>query len=593
MVMSDIIFVVSYILLVRACLGTGSFSGEGMSPMYGDFEAQRHWLEITSNLNIGDWYRHTKDNDLLYWGLDYPPLTAYVSWMFGKFASLPYIYPTMISLKTSRGIEDAICKTFMRISVILCDMITFIPSMFYLSNNSIGLFVISALNPALLLIDHGHFQYNGTCIGLAMLAISNIDANYDVIGSILFCLSLNFKQISLYYAPIYFIILLRKCILHSTTTATTTTTTVNFYYRNGFFHLTKIGLTVILTFGILWYPFCYYASTDETCLSSLAHVLSRQFPFNRGIFEDKVANLWFCLSVLIDIRQYATVQMLAVGSLILTIILLLPVCYFTFFLVNIEQRDGIRAEIEEGIVKKKVQLNHYLTALSASALAFFLASFQVHEKSILFALVPALLQLRHDLLFCVWFQVIGVFSLVPLLIKDGHGVVGVVATLGIFITLVIIDHVYNQTKENEEEIEEKIDYGNESGPKIDSTINRTSEDKDDIVIGNVTLSSSASSFLASVESSVSSSTVINKVFHCCFYLSAICIIPLYLATLLVQPPARYPDLWPVLTAIVGAACFLLAYLYQINQLYIAYSSSFAHAHGGRSGNSIEIEKKKK
>ena len=45
--------------------------------MYGDYEAQRHWMEITLNLPIQDWYRETKDNDLLYWGLDYPPLTAY------------------------------------------------------------------------------------------------------------------------------------------------------------------------------------------------------------------------------------------------------------------------------------------------------------------------------------------------------------------------------------------------------------------------------------------------------------------------------------------------------------------------------------
>ena len=45
--------------------------------MYGDYEAQRHWMEITLHLPIQDWYRETKDNDLLYWGLDYPPLTAY------------------------------------------------------------------------------------------------------------------------------------------------------------------------------------------------------------------------------------------------------------------------------------------------------------------------------------------------------------------------------------------------------------------------------------------------------------------------------------------------------------------------------------
>lgn len=48
--------------------------------MYGDYEAQRHWMEITTQLPMSEWYFH----DLQYWGLDYPPLTAYHSWLLGK-----------------------------------------------------------------------------------------------------------------------------------------------------------------------------------------------------------------------------------------------------------------------------------------------------------------------------------------------------------------------------------------------------------------------------------------------------------------------------------------------------------------------------
>ena len=43
--------------------------------MYGDLEAQRHWMELTMALPVRDWYSY----DLQYWGLDYPPLTAYFS----------------------------------------------------------------------------------------------------------------------------------------------------------------------------------------------------------------------------------------------------------------------------------------------------------------------------------------------------------------------------------------------------------------------------------------------------------------------------------------------------------------------------------
>ncbi|EJW72974.1 hypothetical protein WUBG_16119, partial [Wuchereria bancrofti] len=51
--------------------------------MYGDYEAQRHWMEITYHLPINQWYVNGSDNDLNYWGLDYPPLTAYHSWLLG------------------------------------------------------------------------------------------------------------------------------------------------------------------------------------------------------------------------------------------------------------------------------------------------------------------------------------------------------------------------------------------------------------------------------------------------------------------------------------------------------------------------------
>jgi hypothetical protein len=82
-------------------------------PMFGDFEAQRHWMELTVNLPTFQWFGKTNligicifkfykvsryTHELEYWGLDckilnkikliiiflYPPLTAYHSWIFGK-----------------------------------------------------------------------------------------------------------------------------------------------------------------------------------------------------------------------------------------------------------------------------------------------------------------------------------------------------------------------------------------------------------------------------------------------------------------------------------------------------------------------------
>lgn len=56
-------------LLLRILVGYHPHSGFNDPPRYGDFEAQRHWLEVTVNIPLHEWYQNTSDNNLLYWGL--------------------------------------------------------------------------------------------------------------------------------------------------------------------------------------------------------------------------------------------------------------------------------------------------------------------------------------------------------------------------------------------------------------------------------------------------------------------------------------------------------------------------------------------
>jgi alpha-1,3-glucosyltransferase len=88
-------------------------------------------------------------------------------------------------------------------------------------------------------------------------------------------------------------------------------------------------------------------------------VLSRQFPFSRGIFEDKVANIWYSLSVVVDVRQYLSIPQLATVSLLLTLLLLVPTAV--------------------DLMRKPVTSVRFIIALVNSSLAFFLASFQVRR----------------------------------------------------------------------------------------------------------------------------------------------------------------------------------------------------------------------
>ncbi|OWK53261.1 Dolichyl pyrophosphate Man9GlcNAc2 alpha-1,3-glucosyltransferase [Lonchura striata] len=114
-------------LTVRWAVSLGSYSGAGKPPMYGDYEAQRHWQEITYNLPIRQWYFNTSDNNLQYWGLDYPPLTAYHSFVCAYIAKL--INPDWVALHTSRGYESQPHKLFMRTTaVFVADLLVYIPA---------------------------------------------------------------------------------------------------------------------------------------------------------------------------------------------------------------------------------------------------------------------------------------------------------------------------------------------------------------------------------------------------------------------------------------------------------------------------------
>jgi hypothetical protein len=88
--------------LIKVGIGFGGFSGKDSPPMYGDFEAQRHWMEVTLGKGLREWYTYRED----WWLLDCesihsyrtrgrtcgmiaegrfidPPLTAYTSWICG------------------------------------------------------------------------------------------------------------------------------------------------------------------------------------------------------------------------------------------------------------------------------------------------------------------------------------------------------------------------------------------------------------------------------------------------------------------------------------------------------------------------------
>jgi len=293
------------LLALRSAVGLAGYSGEGKPPMHGDFEAQRHWMEITVNLAPTQWYVNSADNDLLYWGLDYPPLSAHASWLIGMAAQCGG-HPELVALHTSRGIETAATRAFMRNSVLLLDVLTHLPAAFACaaalrvhaggagaSRRMLLLLQIAAV-PALVLVDHGHFQYNCVSLGLTLWGMLGALGGRPLASAAAFSLALNFKQMSLYLAPAFFCYLLAGCLRHRRTLA------------GKALAVAQLGAVVMGTFALCWAPFLGSAA------DALA-VLRRVFPVERHLYEDKVANLWCTLALLPFLKLKA---MLSIAALL-------------------------------------------------------------------------------------------------------------------------------------------------------------------------------------------------------------------------------------------------------------------------------------
>lgn len=397
---------VSLALLIRWLVAQFDYSGYNSPPMYGDYEAQRHWMEITTNLPIGEWYRNSTQNDLLYWGLDYPPLTAYHMYLLG-YISNRLFNSSWTELHESRGMESYEHKIFMRSTVIISDLLIYIPAIIYYfyktepiqysspsassihKQNVVTFTALLLLYPGQILIDHGHFQYNSVFMGLTLWAIIAMIKGRQVTSAILFTLALGYKQMSLYYAlPFFWFIASSNLRVRPIT--------------RGIFNIFLVGVVVVGMFGLMFLP--YLNSKD-----AIFQVIQRIFPFNRGLFEDKVANFWFSLSIFYKYRNTHSLDELLKLSTSLTLLFSLPAGLHLLY------RPTIRT---------------FKYALVTTSMVFFLFSFQVHEKTILVPALPLLLLAREHPRAANWFVIISTFSLQPLLIKDGQ-------TIPYFVLLVI------------------------------------------------------------------------------------------------------------------------------------------------------------
>ena len=430
--------------------------------MFGDFEAQRHWVEVTSNLPVTEWYSASPRNNLTYWGLDYPPLTAFHSQIIGG-ASRQYLHrrygvaegnrrwEASFGLKKSHGSETPQTISLMRYAALWSELIIYYPACIFLvyllydyrkkrlGNHRRNLSMLhgcTAFSLAVLLawgsasmiyIDHGHFQFNAVSLGLFMWSCNMLllDAMrcaqdgpsgtfvYLGLSIVFYVASYCFKQMSLYYCLGFAAIFFGRCIR------------VVRERKRALWLLASLLFCLVTGVGsmvLVFYPFIQHGLTGD--------VLQRVFPVKRGLYEDKVANAWCCLSLLWKlpnaIRQFlgsttpeedvqrAVFMACAFATVVGSNPAIVGAITAAFDQPSNPKKleehchhDASCTEHDHGINEATrpsaaspsaavplddQEINSFVASLwtlLASSLSFYLFSFQVHEKSILLPAMPA------------------------------------------------------------------------------------------------------------------------------------------------------------------------------------------------------------
>ncbi len=165
---------------------------------------------------------------------------------------------------------------FMRLSSVVTDLAMFFPSAYlvakrvsrkYHRNITLSLYLLLLAMPSLVLVDHGHFQFNSAMLGLSLYALFFLLQSQLLYSALFFTLALNFKISSLFYAlPVFVAFLSAMRLLSRGVSALLG------------LHVFRAGLVVLVTSFFLWYP-CVDTPSD------ILTILKAIFPLHRGLYQ--------------------------------------------------------------------------------------------------------------------------------------------------------------------------------------------------------------------------------------------------------------------------------------------------------------------
>eukprot|EP01062_Namystynia_karyoxenos_P016520 TRINITY_DN16031_c0_g1_i1.p1 TRINITY_DN16031_c0_g1~~TRINITY_DN16031_c0_g1_i1.p1 ORF type:complete len:549 (+),score=229.66 TRINITY_DN16031_c0_g1_i1:111-1649(+) len=391
-----------------------------------DFEVHRNWLAITHSLPWQEWY---VDNTS-HWTLDYPPFFAAFEWALSFPAAA--VDPEMVRLDNLEYASHA-TVLFQRVTVIISDCLLLAAVAAYLRETArpgreFWVRLLSVVcHPGLIMVDNIHFQYNGFLYGLWALSLLAAARGRMVLCGVLFAAVLNFKHIFMYYAPAYFVFLLRRhCIGGGG--------------GGGFLgRIAVLGAAVLCVFAASLLPFAL--------AGLLPRLLARLFPWGRGLCHAYWAPNFYAAYNAVDlalaralgrppaasVNTKGLVDRYEPGAPTHAVLPSLTPLRTTALTVAAFAAVSLRPLLQGralGLLRRKLRRDGggsdpaaelaWLCALSAAA--FYLFSWHVHEKAVLMVLLP-LSMLSPDQLgaeggaACWLLHSVGCLSLWPLLFR--------------------------------------------------------------------------------------------------------------------------------------------------------------------------------
>lgn len=158
----------------------------------------------------------------------------------------------------------------MRTTSVLTDLTVYMPATWLISRQlvprhhssvQLGFFCLFQFMPTLLVIDHGHFQYNSLMLALSLFSFYSLLKKRLVLATVCLTLGINFKVTTLFYSL----------------TMATAVVTRAMRRRWWAWELLRLVLAVTIVFVFLWWPVA-------GSLAEVGVVLRAIFPLHRGLY---------------------------------------------------------------------------------------------------------------------------------------------------------------------------------------------------------------------------------------------------------------------------------------------------------------------